>query len=264
MKDRRIIVVVAFSTLVALVLVAGCAKKVAPPPTGEPPVEMDDDKRVLEHTVGRGETLALIADNYYGDPGRRADIARDNGLADPDRIVPGSVLRLRFTEDEWEGARRRAQALEPYNKGVELMGQDRLGEAEKQFRAALEAAPDLAAARYNLALVLLKRGHTEQALTLLEELTTARPDDKDFRFARGNALFQSARFDEAAEQFEAALGRDPGFKRASFGLARSLQEAGHTDRAIAAWQAYLELDDSSSWAGAARRNLAELQDPGES
>lgn len=260
MKDRRILVAVA---LVALVLAAGCAKKVAPP-TGEPTVEMDDDKRVLEHTVGRGETLALIADNYYGDPERRSDIARDNGLADPDRIVPGSVLRLRFTEDEWEDARRRAQALEPYNKGVELMGQDRLGEAEKQFRAALEAAPDLAAARYNLALVLLKRGHTEQALTLLEELTTTRPKDKDFRFARGNALFQSARFDEAAEQFEAALGRDPGFKRAAFGLARSLQEGGHTDRAIAAWQAYLELDDSSSWANAARRNLAELQDPGES
>jgi tetratricopeptide (TPR) repeat protein len=246
-----------------LFLAGGCAKKVAPP-TDDYPVEMEDDKRILEHTVGRGETLALIADNYYGDPERRLDIARDNGLADPDRIVPGSVLRLRFTEDEWEDARRRAQALVPYNKGVELMGQDRLGEAEKQFRTALEAAPDLAAARYNLALVLLKRGHTEQALTLLEELTTVRPQDKDFRFARGNALFQSARFDEAAEQFEMALARDPGFQRAAFGLARSLQEGGHTDRAIAAWQAYLELDDSSSWANSARRNLAELQEPGES
>lgn len=257
---RRIPVIV---LSIALVLAAGCAKKVAPP-NGDGPLATDPDQRVLEHTVGRGETLALIADNYYGDPERRADIARANGLADPDRIVPGSVLRLEFTEDEWEGARRRAQALGPYNEGVELMGQERLGEAENKFRAALEAAPDLAAARYNLALVLLKRGHTVQALGLLEELTVARPLDKDFRFARGNALFQSARFDEAAEQFEAALARDPRFKRAAFGLARSLQEGGHTERAIAAWEAYLVLDDTSSWASAARRNLEALRNPGES
>lgn len=249
--------------LAVLVLTAaGCAKKVAPPQEG--PLPPADDARVLEHTVGRGETLAVIADNYYGDPDRRTDIARDNGLADPDRIVPGSLLRLRFSEDEWESARRRAQALEAYNRGVEMMGKERLGEAEKHFRSALVAEPDLTAARYNLALVLLKRGHTEQALGLLEELTTVRPLDKDFRFARGNALFQAARFDEAAEQFELALERDPGFKRASFGLARSLQEGGHTDRAIAAWQGYLALDETSSWAAAARRNLKTLQESGDS
>jgi tetratricopeptide (TPR) repeat protein len=246
----------------ALVLAAGCAKKVAPPREGPPPPSADE--MVLEHTVGRGETLAVIADNYYGDPERRTDIARDNGLADPDRIVPGSVLRLRFSEGEWDAARRRAQALEAYNRGVEMMGKERLGEAEKHFRSALVVEPELTAARYNLALVLLKRGHTEQALGLLEELTTARPLDKDFRFARGNALFQAARFDEAAAQFERALERDPGFKRAAFGLARSLQEAGHTERAIAAWRAYLVLDDSSSWAAAARRNLELLQDSGDS
>ena len=54
-----------------LALAGGCAKKVAPP-AGEPALEVSDGKRVLEHTVGRGETLALIADNYYGDPDRRS------------------------------------------------------------------------------------------------------------------------------------------------------------------------------------------------
>lgn len=249
--------------LAALVLLAaGCAKKVAPPADG--PLPPPDGEMVLEHTVGRGETLALIADNYYGDPDRRGDIARENGIADPDRIVPGAVLRLSFTEKEWDAARQRAQALEPYNRGVELMGKDRLGEAEQQFRTALAIAPDLVAARYNLALVLLKRGHTEQALTFLEDLARDRPEDKDVRFALGNALFQSARFEEAVVQFEAALARDPGFKRAAFGLARSLQEAGHTERAIAAWEAYLVLDDASSWAAAARRNLKTLREPGDS
>ena len=50
----------------------------------------------------------------------------------------------------------------PYNKGVDLMAQERLAEAEKQFRLALETAPDLVAAQYNLALVLLKRGKTDR------------------------------------------------------------------------------------------------------
>jgi tetratricopeptide (TPR) repeat protein len=250
--------------LLLTVAVAGCSKKMTAKSEVPVPEALPADTMVLNHTVGPGETLALIADNYYGDPDRRDDIARDNGLADPDRIVPGSMLQLRFNEGEWDAARRRAEALVPYNKGVEAMGREMLGEAEKQFRSALQIAPDLAAARYNLALVLLKRGHTESALELLEQLTTDRPLDKDFRFARGNALFQAARFEAAAEQFEAALERDPRFKRAAYGLARSLQEAGLTDRAIAAWQAYLVLDDTSSWAAAARRNLKTLQEPGDS
>jgi tetratricopeptide (TPR) repeat protein len=241
-----------------LLLGSGCAKKVAPPRTG--PAGRSEDQRVIEHTVGTGETLARIADNYYGDPARFEDIARDNGITDPSKIVPGSVLRMQFSEDEYAAARKRSAALAPYNKGVDLMANERLGEAEKQFRLALGEAPDLTAAKYNLALVLLKRGRTEQALTLLEDLTALRPKDTDFRFAHGNALFQAARFDEAAVQFQAALAVNPVLKRAAFGYARSLQEAGDVAGAISAWERYLDLDGTSSWAAAAQRNLKTLRD----
>jgi len=254
-----------FSLIIAgflVILVAtGCSKKVSPPVERE--ISLPEGKLIIDHTMADGESLAQVADNYYGDPGRAASIARDNGITDPERIIPGSLLRLRFNDDEWESARQRSAALTPYNKGVDLLANERLAEAEKQFRLALDTAPDLVAAQYNLALVLLKRGKTEQALTLLEELTTLRPADTDFLFARGNALFQGTRFDEAAEQFQAALKVDPGLKRAAFGLARSLQEGQHTERAIAAWKHYLELDGTSSWAAAARRNLKMLQDEGD-
>jgi hypothetical protein len=55
---------------------------------------------------------------------------------------------------------------------------------------------------------------------------------------------------------------DPRLKRAAFGLARSLQEGQHNDQAIAAWNRYLALDSTTSWAEAARRNLKLLQDDG--
>jgi tetratricopeptide (TPR) repeat protein len=248
--------------LVFALMMTGCAKKVAPPVEGD--VVVPEGGHFLDHTVAEGETLAQVADNYYGDPGVSARIAKDNGVADPERIIPGSLLRLRFNDDEWESARQRSAALVPYNRGVDLLANERLAEAEKQFSLALDTAPDLVAAKYNLALVLLKRGKTEQALVLLEELTALRPTETDFLFARGNALFQSTRFDEAAEQFQAALDVDPKLKRAAFGFARSLQEGQHTDRAITAWKRYLELDGTSSWAAAARRNLKMLQDEGDS
>jgi len=239
-------------------LMAGCTKQVGPGVSEGDFVPAD--QRVIEHVVGPGEALSRIADNYYGDPQRYRDIATENGISDPGRIVPGSVLRLSFSADEWGAARKRAAAMAPYNKGVDLLNNERVGEAEKQFKLALETAPDLRAAKYNLALVHLKRGRNDRALVLLEELTSERPEDPDFLFAHGNALFQSTRFDDAAGLFAAALAHRADFKRAAFGLARSYQEGGHRQQAMTAWEDFLQLDDTSNWAATARRNLRKLQD----
>ena len=244
------------SVLVVLT-VGGCAKKVLEYP---PSAATKSGPRAIEHRVTEGETLGSIADNYYGDPARAADIALANGLADPDGVLPGSLLRLQFAGEEWGSARRRAAALEPYNRGVDLLAREQLGEAERQFRMAMETAPELLAARYNLALVLVKRGRNSDALPLLEDLTARRPQDPDFLFARGHALFLMTRFDEAAAQFRLALAVRGDHQRAAFSLARSLQEAGQVDQARAAWLRYLELDDASSWATAARRHLRKLND----
>ncbi len=242
--------------LAGLVLTAGCAKKVGGPTVQ---VETKVTGNLIEHTVQPGEDLAVIADDYYGDPGYASAIASANGLEPGAVPVPGSVLKLRFDPDQWDQARRRAQALVPYNEGVDLLADDRLGEAQSRFRQALDIAPGLHAARYNLALVLLKRGRAEEALEHLDILVQARPEADDFAFARGNALFQTSRFAEAAAQFKALLDRDPANKRAAFGYARSLQETGDKAGATDAWRAYLKLDPDSGWAAAARRNLETLQ-----
>lgn len=256
---------------IALLLVlAGCAKQVTTSPRpadAEPPAQPHapfplPGGMTLAHTVREGETLARIADLYYADPARARDVAKANGLTDPDQLAPGSVIALRFGPQEWDDARRRATALEPYNRGVDAMEAGDLEGAEREFRIALQTAPELVDPRYNLALVLMKRGRYEEAQRILAELASQRPRDADIGFALGNCLFYQTRHDEAAAAFHRVLSFQPGHLRAAFGEARSLQEAGRRDEAIAAWRRYLELDASSSWAAAARRNLAELQGGG--
>ncbi|HPF70248.1 MAG TPA: tetratricopeptide repeat protein [Candidatus Krumholzibacteria bacterium] len=242
-----------------LVAIAGCGPKTV---SEGPAAAREADARVIAHTMAPGETLAQVADNYYGDPARASAVAADNGLSDADRVAAGSVLELRFSKGEWERAQRRAAALGPYNRGVEQMGADRLAEAEESFRLALQAAPDLHAARYNLALVLVQRGKADEAVGILGALCDERPNDADFRYAYGHALFMASRADEAAVAFRTVLAADPANRRAAFGLARALEAAGDEPGAIAAWERYLALDADSGWANQARSRLRALRHGG--
>jgi tetratricopeptide (TPR) repeat protein len=243
------------ATALLLTGLGGCASKRV---TGVHPGPVGQEGRVIEHRVLPGETLPRIADNYFGDPGRAEQIARENLLSGTAGLTEGSLLVLKFAPEEWDQASRRAAALGPYNKGVDLLAQERLAEAGRQFQLALDTAPGLLAARYNLALVHMRRGQNDRALALLEDLTEQRPQDGDFRFARASALFALTRYAEAEKHFKLVLEGDPEHSRAQFGLARSLQEGQKNRQAIQAWRRYLELDDSSSWATTARRNLRKL------
>jgi tetratricopeptide (TPR) repeat protein len=244
---------------IGVLLVNGCAKRLAPA-ADEPPPPPAEGPHVIEHRVATGETLALIADNYYGDPTRAEQIARDNGLTDSRHVAAGSTLMLRFDADGWSAAQRRAAALEFYNRGVEALAGEDLAAAESQFAQALRIAPELVSARYNLAVVRGRRGRNEEAAAILAELHEQRPGDTDIAFALGHALFQQGEFSRAAGVFADLLAEDPGHRRAAFGLARCLQEGGNQGAAAAAWRRYLELDATSSWADQARRYLRELGD----
>jgi tetratricopeptide (TPR) repeat protein len=256
-SGRLIAILVSLALLGALMFVAACSKRpgLVTAPEAAPPTVAHS----LTHTVRDGESIVRIADLYYGDPQRAVRVAADNGIALDTHLTAGSVLELRFAADEYDRARRRAAALEPYNRGVSAMHGGDLAEAERQFRLALHTVPDLLDARYNLALVLLKRGQAEASADLLAGLVRERPQESDFGFALGNALFQQTRYLEAAGAFAAVLATVPDHRRAAYGHARALQAAGSRREAIAAWQRYLELDASSSWAVEARRHLRELQ-----
>lgn len=156
-------------------------------------------------------------------------------------------------------APRSGPALEAYNRGVAAFGRGRLEEAETAFTNALAVAPDFGAARYNLALVWLKRGLYDRAEPSLRALAAASPRDADLLFAHGNCLFHQASFAAAAAAFRRLVGVVPGHREGTYSLALSLQEAGRRTEAIAAWEAYLRLDATSGWADKARRALGELR-----
>lgn len=238
--------------VVVVVTMASCG---GPPPvqTGPVPPGPAPDMHEVEHPVRAGETLASIADLYYDDPTRAEAIAAFNGVDVNARLAAGSVLRLRFAPAELASARLRQAAMGPFNRGVTAMEQGDLEEAERQFRLARRTAPDLQMADYNLALVLGKRGRHEQAADLLAPLVAARPTDADYGFALGNALFYQTRYQDASRIFTEVLAHHPDHRRACFGRARALHEAGDREAALAAWTRYLELDDTSPWADEARR-----------
>jgi tetratricopeptide (TPR) repeat protein len=250
---RHCLVPIGLTVLLAL---ASCG---GPPAPREPTPPPAPERAVITHVVRPGDTLARLAELYYGDPGRAADIAAANDVPRDADLATGSMVTLRFEADELAAARRRQAALGPYNRGVAAMEQGDLAGAERLFRAALSTAGSLHLARYNLALVLNQRGRHDEAATLLVALVAARPDDPDFAFALGNARFYQTRYVEAAAIFADLLQRHPEHLRAAFGLARSLHEAGRRDEALAAWNAYLELDATSPWADEARRLRARLR-----
>ena len=80
----------------------------------------------------------LLSQNGFVTAGKAAArIAAENGLEDPARLAAGSTLLLRFDADTWAEARRRAAALEPYNRGVEA--------AAERPQVAMPEAPQAAA-----------------------------------------------------------------------------------------------------------------------
>jgi tetratricopeptide (TPR) repeat protein len=243
----------------ALAAAAGCGKR----PTVQP-VRLDtlraQERYTLVHEVAAGETLRTVAALYYGDPERAAEIAAYNGLAEPDLLAVGDELRLVFDEDEWAGAERRYRSREPYNRGVDALASGRLEEAERDFADALAIDPQFDDARYNLALVQLRRGRNEAAEALLADLRTRRPGDLDVLSALGNSLFYQTRFAEAVAVFRELLALDPRHRQGAFGLARALTEAGLVESAVAAWEAYLRLDSGSAWAARAREQLRLLRE----
>ena len=92
---------VLFLVTVGLLALSGCASKSGS--ASQVQYEVPADQRIIEHTVGPGESLARIADNYYGDPDRYQTIAEMKAALIPQTTQAsrpadplGAFIRLLF------------------------------------------------------------------------------------------------------------------------------------------------------------------------
>jgi tetratricopeptide (TPR) repeat protein len=133
-------------------------------------------------------------------------------------------------------------ALAHYNLGVALIGLHRPEDAIEQFEASLRLDPTIAPARFNLAVARAELGDRESAIRGLHGLLRLHPDfAPDPRYHLGVLLLETRRFDEAAEQLQAALLRAPGHAGAHHQLGRAHAARGRWLEAEQCFRAAIRL-----------------------
>ncbi len=103
---------------------------------------------------------------------------------------------------------------------------------EKLWRATLAVNPASWMAQNNLAILLLHRGETEQAIKHFEEALRLDPNYAEGHYNLGNALFRLGRMDEARAHYERALQLFPEYALAHHNLAILLLQTGESAAAI--------------------------------
>ena len=134
-----------------------------------------------------------------------------------------------------------------YNLGVAYSNEEQYAEAEASFLKALEIAPDFDQAYTGLANLYNaqeKYDLARQASVRAAELTAAGGGgiNAEALFNQGVILWNSGKFAEAKEQFEAAVEADPSMALAHYQLGMANLNLGQVPEARQAFEAYLAMD----------------------
>lgn len=168
----------------------------------------------------------------------------------PVQAAPGeaeSDAKERLAEDWFQ----RGLALEETGAPVE--------QAEAAYRKAIEANPNASGALVNLGTIAFRMRRMNEAAQYYTRATMADPQYPLAHFNLGNLYDEQGRFEEARKHYLEAIRLSPRYADAFFNLALLCERNGEILQAIGYWQTYLKLDSTSSWAGAARRQLERLK-----
>ena len=115
-------------------------------------------------------------------------------------------------------------------------------EAVKQFRNAVELAPDYVLMRLNLALALNLMGDARAALDQLEEVVRLDPQLARAHYTMGTLFERSGRDQEAIDRYTLAVTHDPNVGAAHLRLADALRRTDRLDASLSSYQRVLELE----------------------
>jgi protein O-mannosyl-transferase len=193
--------------------------------------------------------------------GHTLAVTRNNGLAEndfgvalvergePQLAVQHFVAAARFSPD---------LASPHYNLAVFLQKQNRLGDAEREYRATLALSNDqveIVQARNNLGILYLREQKYPQAIAELNAAIAMDPDEQNSYIGRGTVEMQTMNLDAAIADFARAAQIAPS-PLALYWLGRASESKGEVQQAARAYAAALQLAPAMS---EARARLAALQ-----
>jgi tetratricopeptide (TPR) repeat protein len=114
----------------------------------------------------------------------------------------------------WLRERRASEGTGLTNEGIGLLGIGRMAEARKALRSALDVDPDNAPALGNLAIVEMKLGDDEAALTHAQAAVRAAPGEAIHHFNLGCLLALKKRYEESVLSLRRAIEIDPEYANA--------------------------------------------------
>jgi len=129
---------------------------------------------------------------------------------------------------------------------------ERIEEAVKAYRRALDEDPDLVAALINLANIRYSRDELAEAQALYERAIVLDPTYFEAHFNLGNIHHDHARYGDAELAYREALALNNSYADAHFYLAVTLEKMGRSIDARAHWRAYERLAPQGEWVELAR------------
>jgi tetratricopeptide (TPR) repeat protein len=135
-----------------------------------------------------------------------------------------------------------------FNLGTALLAAKRFTEAEEALRKAIDLMPEFARGHTNLGAALLGQMRTREAKDALEKGLQLDPSDVEALHNLGNAFSYSDDYRAAIEQFRAAVAEMPGQAKFRFSLTDALIKNGQADEALQEIEAFLQKDPASTQA----------------
>ena len=129
---------------------------------------------------------------------------------------------------------------------------ERVAEAVKSYRRALEEDPDLVAALINLANIRYSRDELAEAQALYERAISLDDSYFEAHFNLGNIHHDHGRYAEAETSYRIALALNHHYADAHFYLAVTLEKMGRSSDARSHWKAYERLAPNGEWVELAR------------
>jgi tetratricopeptide (TPR) repeat protein len=147
-----------------------------------------------------------------------------------------------------------------FQRGLELEESEApIGDTMEAYQKAIELNPSAAGALVNLGTIHYHLRKFKEAADYYQRAVDVDPRYALAHFNLGNLCDEQGQVEKAFEHYGTALRLSPDYADAHYNVALLCEQTGDFLKATRHWKAYLKVDNTSSWAGIARRQLEKLR-----